>query len=200
MSCASFTNLPVATKFPARSVAVDREIQAYLGKRRLTVLLISAAASEFLFVAIAAYVAAVVCHPLILVYSLDPARYLPEALLIATLDLLVGVGRHREYSRIQTQPRHLFLWNGVVGPRPHAVAQHEVFAELISSFSRRDNVKPGIMGWDHVNGYRGDTDALEKMQRHVAHNLYHIDNWSLLLDLRIMVMPLSTRTAYWNAY
>jgi Bacterial sugar transferase len=199
MSCASFTNLPVSTKCPARSVAVSREIPVDLGKRRLTVLLISAAASEFLFVAIAAYVAAVLYHRLILVYSPDPARYLPEALLIATLDLLVGVG-HRQYSRIQTQPRHAFLWNGVVGPRPHAVAQNEVFAELISSFSRRHNVRPGIIGWAHVNGYRGDTDALEKMQRRVAHDLCYIDNWSLLLDLKIMVMTLFSRKAYWNTY
>lgn len=88
----------------------------------------------------------------------------------------------------------------IVGPRPHATSQNEAFAELISSFSRRHNVKPGITGWAQVNGYRGDTDTLEKMQRRVEHDLYYIDNWSLLLDLKIMVMTLFSRKVYWNAY
>lgn len=88
----------------------------------------------------------------------------------------------------------------LVGPRPHATSQNEVFAELILSFSRRHNVKPGITGWAQVNGHRGDTDTLEKMQRRVEHDLYYIDNWSILLDLKIMVMTLLSRKAYWNAY
>lgn len=113
MSYASFTNSPASTKLSARS-AVGREISASLGKRGLTVLLISAAATEFLFVTIAAYVAALLYHRLILASVADPAKYIPEALLIATLDLLVSIG-YRQYSRIQTQPRHIFLWNGVSG-------------------------------------------------------------------------------------
>jgi lipopolysaccharide/colanic/teichoic acid biosynthesis glycosyltransferase len=88
----------------------------------------------------------------------------------------------------------------LVGPRPHATSQNEVFAELISSFSRRHNVKPGITGWAQVNGYRGEIDTLEKMQRRVEHDLYYIDNWSLLLDLKIIVMTLFSRKVYWNAY
>ncbi|MEH2516385.1 Undecaprenyl-phosphate glucose phosphotransferase [Bradyrhizobium sp. AZCC 1610] len=88
----------------------------------------------------------------------------------------------------------------LVGPRPHATSQNEVFAEVISSFSRRHNVKPGITGWAQVNGYRGDTDTLEKMQRRVEHDLYYIDNWSLLFDLKIMLMTLFSRKVYWNAY
>ncbi|WP_249144898.1 undecaprenyl-phosphate glucose phosphotransferase [Bradyrhizobium sp. AUGA SZCCT0274] len=88
----------------------------------------------------------------------------------------------------------------LVGPRPHATAQNEVFVELISSFSRRHNVKPGITGWAQVNGYRGETDTLEKMQRRVEHDLYYIDNWSLLLDLKIILMTFFSRKVYWNAY
>ena len=61
-------------------------------------------------------------------------------------------------------------------------------------------VKPGITGWAQVNGYRGDTDTLDKMQRRVEHDLYYIDNWSLLLDLKIMVMTFFSRKVYWNAY
>jgi Undecaprenyl-phosphate glucose phosphotransferase len=497
MSYASFTNLP-ASKFRAHSLDVGRTIPAIVAKRRLTVLLMSAAATEFVFVAIAAYLAAALYHRLILLGSPDPAKYIPEALLIATLNLLVSIG-YREYSRIQTQPRQAFLWNGVsgaslvfgfflstmfvlkhsedysritvmiqaasvclailctraiwfsllhraiasglvdarrviligepahclhfsaramatgirticsfelptacayssahalrntvqalpdasqliadcrplraddiiilisqqeitsalalasdlselpvdvhvvpvgtlelmamsritqfgnmvtmrilqspitpfnrafkrafdvvaaivglvllsplfvivalaikldsrgpvlfrqtrhgynnesirvvkfrsmtvmedgadftpvtredsrvtrlgrflrrtnidelpqlfnvlvgdmsiVGPRPHATAQNETFAELISSFSRRHNVKPGITGWAQVNGYRGDTDTLEKMQRRVEHDLYYIDNWSFLFDLRIILLTAFSREVYVNAY
>jgi hypothetical protein len=61
-----------------------------------------------------AYFAALLYHRLILLYWPDPAKYIPEALLIATLNLLVSIG-HRQYSRIQTQPRQAFLWSGVSG-------------------------------------------------------------------------------------
>lgn len=497
MSYASFTNFPTSSKLPAHSGAVGTELPACLGRHRLTVLLVSAAATEFLFVAVAAYIAAALYHRLILLYSPDPAKYIPEALLIATLDLIVSIG-HQQYSRIQTQPRLAFLWNGVsnvllvfffflsttfvlkistdysratvvvqaasvavavlctraiwflllqhaissglvdarrviligepdhcshfaararaigirticsfdfptspgrssvpgprdaatlssarqlvaecrplraddiiilisqqdapsvlalagalsdlpidvhvvpvgsldfmamsriaqfgnivtmrilqcpishlsralkrgfdivtsiaalillsplfiivstaikldspgpvlfrqtrhgynndpirvlkfrsmtvmedgdnftpvcrrdprvtrvgrflrrtnidelpqllnvlvgdmsiVGPRPHATAQNDVFAELISSFSRRHNVKPGITGWAQVNGYRGDTDTLEKMQHRVEHDLYYIDNWSFLFDLRIILLTLFSKEVYVNAY
>jgi Undecaprenyl-phosphate glucose phosphotransferase len=494
----AFTNLPASTNFPAQSVNVCGAIPTCVAKRRLTVLLISAAATEFLFVAIAAYFAAVLYHRLILLYSPDPAKYIPEAILIATLNLLVSIG-HRQYSRIQTQPRDASLWNGasgvflvfffflstmfvlkhsedysratvmvqaasvglavlctrtiwfsllqraiasglvdarrviligdpahclhfsaramangirtirsfelptarayssaharrntvqavpdarqliadcrplraddiiilisqqeipsalalasdlselpvdvhvvpvgtlelmamsqitqfgnmvtmrilqspltpfngaikracdivaaivglillsplfvivslaikldsrgpvlfrqtrhgynnepirvlkfrsmivmedganftpvtrhdprvtrlgrflrrtnidelpqlfnvlvgdmsIVGPRPHATAQNETFAKLIWSFFRRHNVKPGITGWAQVNGYRGDTDTLEKMQRRVEHDLYYIDHWSFLFDLRIILLTAFSREVYVNAY
>jgi Undecaprenyl-phosphate glucose phosphotransferase len=498
MSYASFTNIPASAKFPADSINGGRAASAFVGRGRLTAVLLLAAAAEFLLVAVAAYFAAVVYHRLVLFSSLDPAKYLSQALLIAILELLVSIGL-RQYSRIQTQPRQVFLWNGVsgvflvfsffvstifllkisedysratimvqavgvvlavlctrtilfallqpatasglidarrviligdqhhclhfstraaatgiqtirsfdfptagahssvpaspgavqvpsdgrqlvadcrplraddivilisqqdvpsvlalasalsdlpvdvhvvpvgsidlmavsrttqfgnmvtmrifqspltsfnraikrafdiaaaiagliffgplfvlvalaikldsrgpvlfrqtrhgynnepirvlkfrsmtvmedgdnfrpairhdprvtrlgrllrssnidelpqlfnvlvgdmsiVGPRPHATAQNEIFAELISSFFRRHNVKPGITGWAQVNGYRGNTDTLEKMQRRVEHDLYYIDNWSLLLDLKIMLMTFFSRKVYWNAY
>ena len=88
----------------------------------------------------------------------------------------------------------------IVGPRPHATSQNETFAQLISLFSRRHNVKPGITGWAQVNGYRGDTDTLEKMQLRVEHDLYYIDNWSFLLDLKIIILTFFSRKTYSNAY
>src|ERR1700730_16466399 len=114
MSYVSFTNLPVSTKFRAHSLDVGRTNPAIVAKRRLTVLLMSAAATEFVFVAIAAYLAAALYHRLILLGWPDPNKYIPEALLIATLNLFVSIG-NRGYSRIQTQPRQAFLWNGVSG-------------------------------------------------------------------------------------
>jgi Undecaprenyl-phosphate glucose phosphotransferase len=88
----------------------------------------------------------------------------------------------------------------IVGPRPHATAHNEMFEGRILPFARRHNVKPGITGWAQVNGYRGATDTLEKMQRRIEYDLYYIDNWSLLLDLRIIAMTLFSREAYLNAY
>jgi lipopolysaccharide/colanic/teichoic acid biosynthesis glycosyltransferase len=75
-----------------------------------------------------------------------------------------------------------------------------MFEKRISLFSRRHIVKPGITGWAQVNGYRGDTDTLEKMRRRVEYDLYYIDNWSLLFDLQIVVLTLLSKRAYVNAY
>ncbi|MCS3453599.1 Undecaprenyl-phosphate glucose phosphotransferase [Bradyrhizobium elkanii] len=112
------------------------------------------------------------------------------------------LGRFMRHSNIDELPQLFNVLVGdmsLVGPRPHATSQNESFARLISSFSRRHNVKPGITGWAQVNGYRGETDTLEKMQRRVEHDLYYIDNWSFLLDLKIIVMTLFSRKVYWNA-
>jgi len=113
------------------------------------------------------------------------------------------LGRILRHTNIDEFPQLFNVLVGdmsIVGPRPHATSQNEVFSELISSFFRRHNVKPGITGWAQVNGYRGETDTLEKMQRRVEHDLYYIDNWSLLLDLKIMAMTFFSRKVYWNAY
>ena len=88
----------------------------------------------------------------------------------------------------------------LVGPRPHATAHNALLPNVIAPFSRRHNVKPGITGWAQVNGYRGVTDALEKMQRRIEYDLYYIDNWSFLFDLKIIVMTLFSKKAYLNAY
>lgn len=88
----------------------------------------------------------------------------------------------------------------IVGPRPHATAHNEMFEGRILPFSRRHNIKPGITGWAQVNGHRGQTDTLEKMQRRVEHDLYYIDNWSFLLDLQIILLTLFSKKSYLNAY
>jgi putative colanic acid biosynthesis UDP-glucose lipid carrier transferase len=114
MSYASFTNLPASSESPAHSVDLGRAVPARVGRGRLAALLVLAAATEFLFVAVAAYFAAILYHRLILLDSPDAAKYVQESLLISTLQLLVSIGL-RQYSRIQTQPRHVFLWNGASG-------------------------------------------------------------------------------------
>jgi lipopolysaccharide/colanic/teichoic acid biosynthesis glycosyltransferase len=87
----------------------------------------------------------------------------------------------------------------IVGPRPHAVAHNETFERLIVSFARRHNVRPGLTGWAQVNGCRGPTDTIAKMQRRIDYDLEYLDNWSLLLDFKIIVLTLVSARSYENA-
>jgi putative colanic acid biosysnthesis UDP-glucose lipid carrier transferase len=76
----------------------------------------------------------------------------------------------------------------IVGPRPHAVAHNEQYRKLINGYMLRHKVKPGITGWAQVNGWRGETDTVEKMQRRIDCDLYYIRNWSIWLDLKIVLL------------
>jgi len=75
----------------------------------------------------------------------------------------------------------------IVGPRPHAVAHNELYRKLIKGYMVRHKVKPGITGWAQVNGYRGETDTLEKMQGRINYDLDYLRNWSLRLDIHIII-------------
>ena len=75
----------------------------------------------------------------------------------------------------------------IVGPRPHALVHNEYYKDLVQSYMWRHKVKPGITGWAQVNGYRGRTDTLEKMSKRVEYDLWYINNWSLYLDLKIIL-------------
>ncbi len=83
----------------------------------------------------------------------------------------------------------------LVGPRPHAVqakAADRRYDEIVDGYFARHRVKPGITGWAQINGWRGETDTREKLQQRVEHDLYYIENWSLMFDLRILALtPLS---------
>src|SRR5450759_5186465 len=70
----------------------------------------------------------------------------------------------------------------VVGPRPHAVAHNEQYRKLVPGYMLRYKVKPGITGWAQVNGWRGETDTLNKMEKRVEYDLDYIRNWTLWLD------------------
>ncbi len=87
----------------------------------------------------------------------------------------------------------------IVGPRPHAVAHNEEYRRKIHGYMLRHKVKPGITGWAQVNGWRGETDTLEKMEKRVEHDLEYIRNWGLLWDIKIIVLTAFGR-AKKNAY
>jgi putative colanic acid biosynthesis UDP-glucose lipid carrier transferase len=75
----------------------------------------------------------------------------------------------------------------VVGPRPHAVAHNEQYRGVIKGYMVRHKVRPGITGWAQINGYRGETDTVAKMQSRVEYDLDYLRNWSLRLDLYIIL-------------
>jgi exopolysaccharide biosynthesis polyprenyl glycosylphosphotransferase len=74
----------------------------------------------------------------------------------------------------------------IVGPRPHAAAHDDHYSELISCYAFRHHMKPGITGWAQANGYRGETPTLECMKERVEHDIWYVDNWNLLLDVKII--------------
>jgi len=91
----------------------------------------------------------------------------------------------------------------LVGPRPHAVhakAENRRYDEAVDGYFARHRVKPGITGWAQVCGWRGETDTQEKIQQRVEHDLYYIENWSVLFDLYILARtPLAVLSSS-NAY
>ena len=88
----------------------------------------------------------------------------------------------------------------IVGPRPHAVAHNELYRQLIKAYMVRHKVKPGITGWAQVNGHRGATDTIEKMQARVEYDLEYLRNWSLGLDLVIILRTVKSVWADAKAY
>ena len=86
----------------------------------------------------------------------------------------------------------------IVGPRPHAVAHNEAYRSLIRGYMLRHKVKPGITGWAQVNGFRGETDTLEKMEKRVRYDLDYIASWYLGWDLKIIFLTVfgSGKNAY----
>lgn len=93
-------------------------------------------------------------------------------------------------SSIDELPQFINVWKGdmsVVGPRPHMLKHTEDYSKLIDHYMVRHIVKPGITGWAQVNGYRGVTDKLWKMERRVEYDVWYIENWTFLLDIKIMI-------------
>jgi Undecaprenyl-phosphate glucose phosphotransferase len=88
----------------------------------------------------------------------------------------------------------------VVGPRPHAVEHNEKYSKIIQGYFSRHRVKPGITGWAQVMGFRGETDVPGKMEARVEHDVFYIKNWSLLFDMKILLLTLLVVPFQKNAY
>ena len=108
----------------------------------------------------------------------------------------------RKYS-LDELPQFINVLTGemsIVGPRPHAIAHNEFYRSKVKGYMLRHKVKPGITGWAQINGWRGETDDLVKMEKRVEHDLWYIRNWSLWLDLKIILLTLVRGFASPNAY
>jgi putative colanic acid biosynthesis UDP-glucose lipid carrier transferase len=106
-------------------------------------------------------------------------------------------------SSLDELPQFLNVLMGemsIVGPRPHAISHNEMYRRMIHGYMLRHKVKPGITGWAQVNGWRGETDTLEKMEQRVSHDLHYIQNWGLLFDLKIIFKTVFGSGTRQNAY
>ncbi|CBG88932.1 undecaprenyl-phosphate glucose phosphotransferase [Citrobacter rodentium] len=103
------------------------------------------------------------------------------------------VGNFLRRTSLDELPQFINVLTGgmsIVGPRPHAVAHNEQYRQLIEGYMLRHKVKPGITGWAQINGWRGETDTLEKMEKRVEFDLEYIREWSIWFDIKIVFLTI----------
>lgn len=104
---------------------------------------------------------------------------------------VTAVGRLIRRWSIDELPQLFQVLRGtmsLVGPRPHPIWLNEKFHNLVDGYMQRHRVKPGMTGWAQINGWRGETESVEKMEMRLRHDVFYIQNWSLWLDIRILLM------------
>jgi putative colanic acid biosynthesis UDP-glucose lipid carrier transferase len=113
------------------------------------------------------------------------------------------IGAFLRRTSLDELPQFINVLQGrmsIVGPRPHAVAHNELYRKLIKGYMLRHKVRPGITGWAQINGMRGETEVLEKMQGRIDHDLYYLQNWSIWFDLWIILRTVWVVLRRDNAY
>ncbi len=116
---------------------------------------------------------------------------------------LTPIGSFLRRTSLDELPQFINVIQGsmsIVGPRPHAVAHNEEYRKLINGYMLRHLVKPGITGWAQINGWRGETDTLEKMEKRIEFDLDYIRNWSVFLDAKIVFLTIFKGFIDKNAY
>lgn len=116
---------------------------------------------------------------------------------------ITKVGAFLRRTSLDELPQFINVLQGrmsIVGPRPHAVAHNELYRKLIKGYMLRHKVRPGITGWAQVNGMRGETEQLEKMQGRIDYDLDYLQNWSIWLDLWIIMRTVWVVMRRDNAY
>jgi putative colanic acid biosysnthesis UDP-glucose lipid carrier transferase len=117
-------------------------------------------------------------------------------------DRITSIGHFLRKSNIDEFPQFFNVFIGqmsIVGPRPHMLKHTEQYSELIEYYRVRHYVKPGITGWAQVNGYRGETDKLWKMEKRVEYDMFYLENWTFWWDIRIILLTLVGKKTYLNA-
>lgn len=116
---------------------------------------------------------------------------------------ITRVGAFLRRTSLDELPQFFNVLRGdmsVVGPRPHAIEHDELYQKVVNGYIHRYRIKPGITGWAQINGFRGETDQIEKMQGRVEHDLYYLRNWSFGLDMRIVAATIAKGLIHSNAY
>lgn len=116
---------------------------------------------------------------------------------------ITRVGSFIRKTSLDELPQFINVLQGrmsIVGPRPHVISQNEEFKDQVEHYMQRHRVKPGITGWAQISGFRGETDTLEKMSKRVEYDLYYIENWSLGLDFKIILLTIVKGFINKNAY
>jgi len=116
---------------------------------------------------------------------------------------ITTIGAFLRRTSLDELPQFINVLQGgmsIVGPRPHAVVHNEQYRKLIKGYMLRHKVKPGITGWAQINGWRGETDTLEKMEKRVEFDLEYIRNWSLWFDIKIVILTVFKGFNSKNAY
>jgi lipopolysaccharide/colanic/teichoic acid biosynthesis glycosyltransferase len=116
---------------------------------------------------------------------------------------VTAIGRILRATSIDELPQLFNVLGGqmsLIGPRPHAIAHDSLYGNLLSDYAFRHHVKPGMTGWAQVNGCRGATPRVEHMQRRLDLDLWYIKNWSLGLDLWILLKTFIEVARRRNAY
>lgn len=112
-------------------------------------------------------------------------------------------GRLLRKTSLDELPQFFNVLNGsmsIVGPRPHAIQHNELYRKKVKGYMLRHKVRPGITGWAQIHGLRGETDTLDKMQRRIEYDLYYIRNWSLALDIKIILCTVPVLFRNRNVY
>ncbi|XUW89894.1 undecaprenyl-phosphate glucose phosphotransferase [Burkholderia sp. M6-3] len=113
------------------------------------------------------------------------------------------VGAFLRRTSLDELPQFINVLRGemsVVGPRPHALEHDDIYKDLVKGYMHRYRIKPGITGWAQINGYRGETDRIEKMMGRVKLDLYYMQHWTFWLDIKIVVLTLWKGFVGNNAY
>ncbi len=116
---------------------------------------------------------------------------------------VTSVGRFLRRTSLDELPQLINVLRGdmsIVGPRPHAVAHNSYYEDLVENYANRHRVKPGMTGWAQINGFRGEIDHPQKMAERVRYDLEYIENWSIWLDLKIIMMTPMFGFFHKNAY
>ena len=119
-------------------------------------------------------------------------------------DRITALGRFLRRTSLDEFPQFINVLIGnmsVVGPRPHMLKHTEQYRHVIKNYMVRHYSKPGITGWAQINGYRGETLQTEAMEQRVEHDIWYLENWSVYLDIKIILRTISqVLLGHINAY